>query len=116
MHGTDAVVPVEQRDELLCVVRGEAEYHPRLSPGLLERISHVAGNRRHRIRRHAVHYSPALPRPLERGRGLLGLEHQFRLAHGDPLLIATARSRPSARPPRPRPLPPAPPPAPPPQL
>src|SRR5208282_6944880 len=40
----DAIVPVEQRRELLSVLSSQAEDYPGLSPGFLERISHVAGH------------------------------------------------------------------------
>src|SRR5579859_4787466 len=93
VNGTDAVMPVEQRGELVCVIGREPEDHPGLTPRLFERIAHVAGDRRHGIGYQAVDDAPALPGPLERRRGLLRLEHQLRIPHGDPSLIATARSR-----------------------
>src|SRR5579859_676626 len=92
-NGTDAVMPVEQRGELVRVIGREPEDHPGLTPRLFERIAHVAGDRWHGIGYQAVDDAPALPGPLERRRGLLRLEHQLRIPHGDPSLIATARSR-----------------------
>src|SRR5258706_8231691 len=81
---TSAIMPFKERGELLGIGRGQPKNDARLAPRLFERISHVAGDGRHRISQQPMDYTPVLPSPLKRRCGQLSLEHQFWIPHGDP--------------------------------
>ena len=72
---------LQERGEFLGIRRIHAEHHPRAPPGLLYRVTDVAGDRRQRFCRQAVRGAPAVPSLLKHCRGALRAGYEPWIRH-----------------------------------
>ncbi len=77
----DTFMPVEQGSEQLRLPGVHAEHDAGPPPRFLDRVTDVAGHWWHRLCRQAMHDAPALPRALERCRGVLRAGDHLRITH-----------------------------------